>query len=403
MVSPNNFWQVNKAALLQALALPPYVQTDADGAVVNPANFWQANQAALLQVIPPVPTNMVQVDSNGAVLGPTNFWQGNKTALLQALALPPYVQTDSGGVIVSPANFWQVNQTALLQALPPYVQTDASGVIVKPSNFWQVNKTALLEDLPPYVQTHTNGAVVSPSNFWQSNKTALAQVIPLGPTNVVQLDTNGAVTSPSNFFASNKVALAAALAPAAAPVAVATAVVLKSPTNTWRITVSDAGVITATAAADVIVESRSGGLNYAAYSEVSPGYPNSWASSTSKSTAPGCSAASIGSCYNSNAGIGGSAVYFQVAPTLPVAGGTYDLYVTVNSSAGTNVISTITQINCTGLPTTTTAFGISSANVWTWVGTLTLGYGISTPTIRFDETANDYRFVANAVKFVYVQ
>jgi hypothetical protein len=257
--------------------------------------------------------------------------------------------------------------------------------------------------LPPYVQTDTNGAVVSPSNFWQSNKTALVQVIPLGPTNVVQVDTNGAVTSPSNFFASNKVALAAALAPAAAPVAVATAVVLKSPTNTWRITISDAGVITATAAADVIVESRSGGLNYAAYSEVTPGYPNSWASSTSKSTAPGCSAPSIGSRYNSNAGIGGSAVYFQVAPTLPVAGGTYDLYVTVNSSAGTNVISTITQINCTGLPTTTTAFSVNSANVWTWVGTLTLGYGISTPTIRFDETANDYRFVADAVKFVYVR
>jgi hypothetical protein len=37
------------------------------------------------------------------------------------------------------------------------------------------------------------------------------------------------------------------------------------------------------------------------------------------------------------------------------------------------------------------------------VGTLTLGYDISTPTIRFDETANDYRFVADAVKFVYVQ
>jgi hypothetical protein len=82
---------------------------------------------------------------------------------------------------------------------------------------------------------------------------------------------------------------------------------------------------------------------------------------------------------------------------------TCDLYVTVNSRAGTNVISTITQINCTGLPTTTTAFSVSSANVWTWVGTLTLGYGISTPTIHFDETANDYRFVADAVKFVYVR
>jgi hypothetical protein len=275
--------------------------------------------------------------------------------------------------------------------------------VVSPSNFWQSNKTALVQVIPPgptnVVQVDTNGTVLGPTNFWQANKTALLQDLPP----CVQTDTNGTVTSPSNFFASNKVALAVALAPAAAPVAVATAVVLKSPTNTWRITISDAGVITATAAADVIVESRSGGLNYAAYSEVTPGYPNSWASSTSKSTAPGCSAPSIGSRYNSNAGIGGSAVYFQVAPTLPVAGGTYDLYVTVNSSAGTNVISTITQINCTGLPTTTTAFSVNSANVWTWVGTLTLGYGISTPTIRFDETANDYRFVADAVKFVYVR
>jgi len=400
VVTPGNFWQANQAALLQALALPPYVQTDSGGAVVSPYNFWQINRTALLDALALPP--YVQTDTGGAVVSPNNFWQVNKPALLQVLALPPYVQTDSGGVIVSPANFWQVNQTALLQALPPYVQTDASGVIVKPSNFWQANKTALLQDLPPYVQTDANGAVVSPANFWQSNKTALVQVIPPAPTNVVQVDTNGTVLGPTNFWQGNLPSLVQVLTPSLPPTP-ATAIVMRSPSKSWRITIDDNGVLTPTAVLDVIVESRTGGQNFAAYSDVSPGFPNSWANSTSKSTAPGCSAASIGSRYNSNAGIGGATTYFQVAPTLPVMGGTYDLYVTVNSTAGANVVSTITQTGCTGLPATTTAFSVNSANVWTRVGTLTLNLTVTTPSIRFDETANDNRFIADAVKFVYVK
>lgn len=317
-------------------------------------------------------TRVVQTDESGAVVKPANFWSGNQAALLQMLPPLPSsaVQTDEDGAVMIPGNFWEANQAALLQALalPLYVETDSGGVIVRPANFWQANRTALQQALPPHVQTDANGAVVSPANFWQGNLPSLVQVL-----------------TPS------------------LPPTPATAIVMRSPGKSWRITIDDNGVLTPTAVLDVIVESRSGGQNYAAYSDASPGFPNSWANSSSKSTAPGCSAAAVGCRYNSNAGIGGATTYFQVAPTLPVMGGTYDLYVTVNSAAGANVVSTITQSGCTGLSATTTAFSVSSANIWTRVGTLTLNLTVTTPAIRFEETANDYRLIADAVKFVYVK
>jgi hypothetical protein len=48
VLGPTNFWQANQASLLQALALPPYVQTDSGGVIVNPANpanFWQEKRS----------------------------------------------------------------------------------------------------------------------------------------------------------------------------------------------------------------------------------------------------------------------------------------------------------------------------------------------------------------------
>src|SRR5688572_29297464 len=107
--------------------------------------------------------------------------------------------------------------------------------------------------------------------------------------------------------------------------------------NTLRIAVlATALAIAGSRAADaaVIVESRTGGQNFAAYSDSGAAFPNSWSNSASKSTAEGLSATSIGSRFNSNAGVGGAATWFQVAPTLDTAGGEYYLDVTTTDDSG---------------------------------------------------------------------
>jgi hypothetical protein len=148
---------------------------------------------------------------------------------------------------------------------------------------------------------------------------------------------------------------------------------------------------------ETMVESRSGGINFAAYSD-SGVFPNAWSNSSAKSSAPGTTAG-IGSRFNTNSGIGADQAYFQVAPTLPTAGGTYDVYVTVTGASGTlSVTSTITVTGGSGLPTTTTAFS-TPGNEWHKVGTLNLNTGVNNPTVRFDETANSNRFYADAVLF----
>ena len=150
---------------------------------------------------------------------------------------------------------------------------------------------------------------------------------------------------------------------------------------------------------DVIVESRSGGQNYAAYSDVGV-YPNSWNNSSAKSTAYGCTSG-IGSRYNSATGVGGAAVYFQVNPTLAVPGGQYEVDITFGTSnPAAGATSTISGTGWTGLPQTVAISG--TANAWKVVGTLTLNAGVTSPTVRFDETANTGNFLADAVKFHYV-
>jgi len=125
--------------------------------------------------------------------------------------------------------------------------------------------------------------------------------------------------------------------------------------------------------------------------------------------------AGIGSRFNSSSGVGGSGTWFQVAPTLDVAGGTYLVEVTTTGASGTlTVTSTVTSTNGTldmiddsdtgtaGFQTT--AFS-SPNNQWNKVGTLTLATGQTTPTVRFDETANTgatSRFYADAVRFTLV-
>lgn len=153
----------------------------------------------------------------------------------------------------------------------------------------------------------------------------------------------------------------------------------------------------------VIVESRSGFKNFADYTDVSTGFPNSWSNSTAvKSTAPGVSVGT-GVRFNSSSGVGGAACYAQIAPTLPAnAGLTWDLFVTTTvSNATTSVVSTITLTGATGLPATTTAFDLNSKNVWVLVGTLTMPSAAGGQvTIKFDETANNNRFYTDAFKLV---
>jgi hypothetical protein len=164
---------------------------------------------------------------------------------------------------------------------------------------------------------------------------------------------------------------------------------------------AQAGVIPGSLS-ETMVESRTGGQNFAAYSEMSI-VNNTWTNSTAKSTAPGVTAG-IGSRFNSASFIGGQDVWFQVAPTLPTAGGVYDVYVTVtNGSGAITATSNITATGGTGLPASTTAFGtVESANKWGLVGRLTLNAGVNNPTVRFHETAHNNRLYADAVLFAEV-
>jgi hypothetical protein len=168
----------------------------------------------------------------------------------------------------------------------------------------------------------------------------------------------------------------------------------------------------AVAGADVvIVESRSGGQNFARYLEDTVGFPNAWQSSAAKSTAPGVTSG-IGSRFNTSTAIGGSLTWFQVFPLLDVAGGPYRLEVTTTSLSGmlAGIVSTVTVANgtLTGNDIDTSRPGFQTGafssphDTWNLVGTLMLSPGSNQPTVRFDETANTNRFYADAVRFTLI-
>jgi len=170
--------------------------------------------------------------------------------------------------------------------------------------------------------------------------------------------------------------------------------------------------ITAVADADVVmVESVTGGQNFANYSEDGVGFPNSWQTSGSKSTADGVTAG-IGSRFNTNAAIGGSGTWFQVSPVLIVPGGTYRIEATTTGASGTltGIVSTVTVTNGvlfgTDIDTNTPGFQTgafsSPHNTWNTVGDLTLNPGNNQPAVRFEETANTNRFYADAIRFTLI-
>jgi uncharacterized lipoprotein YddW (UPF0748 family) len=149
---------------------------------------------------------------------------------------------------------------------------------------------------------------------------------------------------------------------------------------------------------DVIIESRdaTGSLT------PNPPYADSgFSDSTLKSSAAGLSG--TGSRY----AIAGTP-NFTIQPTLPVAGGAYDVHVTHGSAASVSddIIVAIAQTGCRGLPATTAVLQQAGANTWEYVGRLKLDPGVTLPTLRFayssgtlDGNGNG-RMYSDSIKFV---
>jgi hypothetical protein len=151
---------------------------------------------------------------------------------------------------------------------------------------------------------------------------------------------------------------------------------------------------------DVIVESRiaSGALN-----SNPPYVDSSFLDSTLKSSAPGLTG--TGSRYAT-----GGTPSFTIQPTLAVAGGTYDVYLT-HGKAGSisdDIIVAVTLSLATGLPGTTTLFQEPGGNTWEYLGRITLDAGVTVPALTFTyqsgtlNTAGNGRMYSDSIKFVYV-
>jgi len=150
--------------------------------------------------------------------------------------------------------------------------------------------------------------------------------------------------------------------------------------------------------ADVIIESYrpNGTLN------VNPPYADTgFALSTLKSSAAGLVAT------NSRYGSSGSPS-FMITPTLPVAGGYYDVYLTHGNapSISDDIVVAIGQSGCSGLPATTTIFREPGANTWESLGRLKLDAGVSAPVLTFSHSSGGLsgtaRMYSDAIKFVYL-
>ena len=152
---------------------------------------------------------------------------------------------------------------------------------------------------------------------------------------------------------------------------------------------------------DVIVESYlpGGGLNS------NPPYTDAGfvAYSSCKSSASGL----IGAAKVQYATGGGGTPSVTLRPTLPVAGGSYDVYVThCGASVSPDIVAAVGQSGCSGLPATTTVFQSGGANTWELVGRMTLNPGVTVPTITFTRSSGTLsgssRMYSDGYKFEYV-
>jgi alpha-tubulin suppressor-like RCC1 family protein len=177
---------------------------------------------------------------------------------------------------------------------------------------------------------------------------------------------------------------------------------VKSKNSNNRQGVSGDYLLTTTAATvnDVIIESHTPGGTVTG----NPPYSDSgFLDSSLKSTAAGL--AGTGSRY-ATGGSGTPSCSFR--PTLTVAGGNYDVFLTHGSasSISTDMIVAVGQSGCTGLPATTTVFQQSGANSWELVGRMTLNSGVRMPTLSFTYSSGSLsgsaRMYSDAIKVVYV-
>lgn len=154
---------------------------------------------------------------------------------------------------------------------------------------------------------------------------------------------------------------------------------------------------------DVIVESRlsDGSLNS------NPPYTDvSFNNSTLKSSAsPLTGSTNQGSRY----AVSGTPS-FTFKPTLPVAGGTYDVYLTHGNatSVSDDIVVSVAQTSCSGLPATTTALQQAGANTWEYLGRMNVNAGTTVPTLTFTyasgtlDAGGNGRMYSDAIKFVFI-
>lgn len=149
---------------------------------------------------------------------------------------------------------------------------------------------------------------------------------------------------------------------------------------------------------DVIVEARLAG---GALNSNPPYSDTGFLDSTLKSSAAGLTG--TGSRYGSS-----GSPSFTIRPSLPVAGGRYDVYLTHGAAASISddIVVSVGQSGGTGLPSTTTIFREPGANSWEYLGRLTVNNGVTVPTLTFTYSSGllsgAARMYSDAIKFVFV-
>ena len=179
---------------------------------------------------------------------------------------------------------------------------------------------------------------------------------------------------------------------------------VKSKNSNNRQGISGDYLLTTTAAtvSDVIVESYLAGPTL----NSNPPYADSGfvgSASTCKSSAAGLTGPA--DVRYATGGSGTPSVTLR--PTLAVAGGNYDVYVThFGTSCSGDLVASVGQANCSGLPVTTPVYQSSYANGWGYVGRLTLNAGIKMPTVSFTYSSGTLsgssRMYSEGYRFVYV-
>ncbi len=158
----------------------------------------------------------------------------------------------------------------------------------------------------------------------------------------------------------------------------------------------------ATSASDVIVESylSGGGLNS------NPPYGDSGfvgTPSSCKSSAAGLTGASSARYATG----GGGTPSITIRPTLAIAGGAYDVYLThCSASCSADIVANISQANCSGLPAATAGFQAGNSSTWFYVGRMTNSPGVTVPTVTFTYASGTLsgssRMYGDGFKFVYI-